>query len=139
MQLCSVCQQANQPGYRLCSRCGAHVNRSEPPLLVIQAALAKEAIWGISLAGILLPLILLGIGMIAAWQIWEGVGIHSYWSITGLVAMLPGAIFTLSILPLFRRVRSGLVALAAVTMLGMVAAGIIGLFVGIYFFYDSVE
>ena len=91
------------------------------------------------MAGILLPLILLGIGMIAAWQIWEGVGIHSNWSITGLVAMLPGAIFTLSILLLFRRVRSGLVALAAVTMLGMVAAGIIGLFVGIYFFYDSVE
>ena len=91
------------------------------------------------MAGILLPLILLGIGKIAAWQIWEGVGIYSYWSITGLVAMLPGAIFTLSILPLFRRVRSGLVALAAVTMLGMVADGIIGLFVGIYFFYDSVE
>ncbi len=108
-------------------------------MLVIQAALAREVIWGIFLAGILLPLTLLGIGMFAAWQIWEGAGIHSYWSITGLVAMAPGAIFTLSILPLFRRVSSGLVALAAVTMLGMVAAGIVGILVGIYNFYNSVE
>lgn len=139
MLSCSVCQQNNVVGYKLCTRCGAHVNRSLPPLLVIESALTREVIWGISLGGLALPIVMLGVGLLAAWQIWAGVGFDNYWSLTGVAALTPGTLFTLSILPPFHRVRSAMLGLGMVALLALVAAGIAGIFVAIYFFYESVE
>ena len=137
--ICSACQQINEEGYQFCRRCGAHVNRSVPPLLVMQAALVREVIWGITLGGLIVPLVLLGIGLIAAWQIWAGVGFSSYWSLTGVAALVPGTIFTLSILPPFRRVRSLMLGVGIVTMLGLMTGGLVGILVAIYFFYAALE
>ncbi len=137
--ICSVCQMVNVGGYRRCSRCGAHVNRSVPPLLVIQNAVMREVLWGISLGELAVPLIFLGAGSIAAWQIWEGVGFSSYWSLAGFAVLLPGTILTLSVLSAFRRVRSPLLELGFFAFVSLMVAGIVGIFVAIYFFYSSLE
>lgn len=137
--ICSVCQMVNEVGYRRCSRCGAHVDRSVPPLLVIQNALTREFIWGITLGELVIPLVFLVAGIIAAWQIWAGVGFSSYWSYVGLAVLMPGTILTLSTLPAFRRVRSLLLGLGLFAFVSLMVAGIIGIFAAIYFFYSSIE
>ncbi|NQW22230.1 MAG: zinc ribbon domain-containing protein [SAR202 cluster bacterium] len=134
---CSVCQLENEPGYTFCSRCGAHVNRSLPLLLVIEAAFTREVIWGVSLAGLILPLGVLLAGFLVAWAIWDGVGFSSYWSLAGCAVLLPGIFLTLTIFPTFRRVRSLLFNLGVMTLLGLMVGGVIAVGIGIPGFYSS--
>ena len=132
--ICSACRQENEPGIQACSRCGASVNRSLPPLLVLESVFTRELLWGNSVAGLVLPLLLLGFGFWGAWAIWNAVGLSSYWSIAGYALLAPGTIFTLSLLPVLPRFQSALAGLGFFVMFSLLVAGLAGLIFAIYLF-----
>jgi hypothetical protein len=101
-RICSVCQLENPPRYHNCTRCGAAANRRIPTLLVLGTFFTREIVWGITLSGIALPLMLLLSGFRGAWLVWNGVGSTSYWGVLGFVFLMPGTFFTLAMLPMFR-------------------------------------
>ena len=135
--ICSACRQDNDAGFQQCSRCGADLVRDVPPLLVLESLLTREVIWGLNIAGLVLPLGSLAGGFLGAWVIWSSLGFSGYPAIVGFVLMAPGAIFTLSLLPLFRRVRSVFFGLDAFAMFGLIAAAIGGLVLALYLFNTS--
>ncbi len=132
--ICSACQQENEPGYHHCSRCGAAANRRIPTLLVLGTFFTREIIWGITLSGLALPLMLLLSGLWGAWLVWNGVGFDSYWALFGFVFLAPGTFFTLSMLPMFRGVQSALFKLGFIVTFGTMAAAVLGLFFAIYLY-----
>jgi hypothetical protein len=101
-RICSVCQLENPPRYHNCTRCGAAANRRIPTLLVLGTFFTREIVWGITLSGIALPLMLLLSGFWRAWLVWNGVGSTSYWGVLGFVFLMPGTFFTPAMLPMFR-------------------------------------
>lgn len=119
--ICTVCQHDNDAGIKLCGRCGSEINRDIPPLLVLESLLTREVIWGLNAAGLILPLGLLGGGLLVAWIVWDSLGYTPTTTVVGFLVIAPGAIFTLSSLPVIRRVQSALVGLGAFTMIGLLA------------------
>lgn len=132
--ICPVCQQDNETGYHHCSRCGAAADRRIPTLLVLGTFFTQEIIWGITLSGLVLPLMLLLSGFWGAWLIWNGVGFHTYWAILGFVFLIPGTFFTLSMLPFFRRFQSMLFGLGCIVTFAVMAGAVLGLFFAVYFY-----
>lgn len=102
--ICSVCQQDNDAGTFLCSRCGVRLDRRMPPQLVLESFFTREIVWGITVGSLILPLMVLAGGFWGALVIWDFFGYSSYWSIVGFALLGPGTIFTLSLLPIFQRV-----------------------------------
>ena len=132
--ICSACQQDNEPGTQLCIRCGVHMDRNLPPQLVLESLFTNEFICGINVGGLAVPLVLLASGVLGAWLIWERVGFSSYWTITGFAALMPGTLFTMSLLPAFRRGQSFLMGLGVFALFGLAAAGMLGLVLAIFVF-----
>ena len=132
--ICSACQQDNEPGTQLCIRCDVHRERNLPPQLVLESLFTNEFIWGINVGGLAVPLALLASGVLGAWLIWDRVGFSSYWTITGFAALMPGTLFTMSLLPAFRRGQSFLMGLGVFALFGLAAAGILGLVLAIFVF-----
>ena len=132
--VCSACQQDNEPGTQLCIRCGVHMDRNLPPQLVLESLFTNEFIWGINVGGLAVPLVLLASGVLGAWLIWDGVVLSSYWTITGFAALMPGTLFTMSLLPAFRRGESFLMGLGVFAVFGLAAAGMLGLVLAIFVF-----
>ncbi len=132
--ICSACQQENEAGYQRCSRCGAAADRSIPTLLVLGTFFTREIIWGITLSGLALPLMLLLSGFWGALLLWSGVGFSSYWAIFGFIFLVPGMFFTLSMLPFFRRIQSLLFGLGFIVTFAVMAGAVLGLFFVIYFY-----
>ena len=132
--ICSACQQDNEPGTQLCIRCGLHMDRNLPPRLVLESLFTNEFIWGINVGGLAVPLVLLASGVLGAWLIWDGVGFSSYWTITGFAVLMPGTLFTMSLLPAFRRGESFLMGLGVFALFGLAAAGMLGLVLAIFVF-----
>ncbi len=135
--ICSVCQQDNDAGTFLCSRCGVRMDRRVPPQLVFESFFTREIIWGITVGSLILPLMLLAGGSWGAWVIWEVLGYSSYWGVVGFALLAPGTILTLSLLPVFRRVQSFLLGLGILMIFGLMAASIAGLFLALYVFNQS--
>ncbi len=113
------------------------MDRNLPPSLVLESVFTREVVWGINVGGLAVPLVLLASGALGAWLVWKGVGVSSYWSIAGFAALAPGTLFTLSLLPAFRRGHSLLLGLGAITIFGLVAAGLVILFLAIFVFNKS--
>ena len=134
--ICSACKQENEPGYQRCSRCGAAADRRIPTLLVLGTFFTREIIWGITLSGLAIPLMLLLSGFWGAWLVWSAVGFDSYWAILGFVFLVPGAFFTLSMLLMFRGVQSALFKIGFTVAFGTMAAALLGLFFAIYLYGD---
>ena len=132
--ICSACQQDNEPGTQLCIRCDVHMERNLPPQLVLESFFTNEFIWGINVGGLAVPLVLLASGVLGAWLIWDRVGFSSYWTITGFAALMPGTLFTMSLLPAFRRGQSFLMGLGVFALFGLAAAGLLGLVLAIFVF-----
>ena len=132
--ICSACQQDNEPGTQLCIRCDVHMDRNLPPQLVLESLFTNEFIWGINVGGLAVPLALLASGVLGAWLIWDRVGFSSYWTITGFAALMPGTLFTMSLLPAFRRGQSFLMGLGVFALFGLAAAGLLGLVLAIFVF-----
>ena len=130
--ICSVCQQDNDALTHLCSRCGVRMDRRVPPQLVLESLFTRKIFCGITVGSLVLPLMLLAAGLWGAWIIWDIFGYSSYWSIAGFAMLAPGTIFTLSLLPIFRRVQSFLLGLGVFMMFGMMTVAIAGLFLAIY-------
>ena len=72
--ICSLCQQDNDAGIDLCSRCGVRMDRRMPPQLVLVSLFTREIVWGITVGSLVVPLMLLAVGFWGAWVIWEIVG-----------------------------------------------------------------
>jgi len=108
------------------------MDRRVPPQLVLESLFTREIFWGITVGSLVLPLMLLAGGLWGAWIIWDIFGYSSYWSIVGFAMLAPGTIFTLSLLPIFRRVQSFLLGIGVFMMFGMMAVAIAGLFLAIY-------
>ena len=132
--ICIVCHRDNDAGTELCGRCGARIERSLPPLLVLESMFTREVIWGINAAGLFLPLGLLGGGFLVAGIIWNSQGFSSGWGIGAFAFLAPGAIFAFSILPIFRKVQSLLFGLGMLAMFGLIVAPIGGLVLALYLF-----
>ena len=96
----------NEPGTQLCIRCGVHMDRNLPPQLVLESLFTNEFNWRINIGGLSVPLVLLASGALGAWLICDRVGFSSYWTITGFAALMPGTLFTMSLLAAFRRGES---------------------------------
>ena len=132
--ICSLCQRDNDAGTELCGRCGTRMERNLPPLLVLESMFTREVIWGINAAGFVLPLGLLGGGLLAASIVWSSQGISSGWGIGAFAFLAPGAMFAFSVLPIFRRVQSLMFGLGMLDMFGLIAAPIGGLVLALYLF-----
>ena len=132
--ICSLCYRDNDAGTELCGRCGTRMERNLPPLLVLESMFTREVIWGINAAGFVLPLGLLGGGLLAASIVWSSQGISSGWGIGAFAFLAPGAMFAFSVLPIFRRVQSLLFGLGMLAMFGLIAAPIGGLVLALYLF-----
>ena len=76
--ICSACQQGNELGTQLCTRCGVHMDRNLPSQLVLESLFTNEFIWGINVGGLAVPLVLLASCVFGAWLIWDRVGFSSY-------------------------------------------------------------
>ena len=110
------------------------MNRNLPPQLVLESLFTNEFICGINVGGLAVPLVLLASGVLGAWLIWDRVGFSSYWTITGFAALMPGTLFTMSLLPTFRRGQSFLMGLEVFALFGLAAAGLLGLVLAIFVF-----
>ena len=135
--ICSVCQQDNDAGTFLCSRCGVRLDRRMPPQLVLEPFFTREIVWGITVGSLILPLMVLAGGFWGALVIWDFFGYSSYWSIVGFALLGPGTIFTLSLLPIFQRVQSFLLGLGILMMFGLMVVAIAGLGLALYLFNQS--
>ncbi|RUA24247.1 MAG: hypothetical protein DSY79_01110 [Chloroflexi bacterium] len=135
--ICTVCQRDNEACDQLCGRCGANLDRSVPPLLVLESLLTREFIWGINIAGVVLPLGLLGGGFLGAWVLWDSLGFSGFSAIAGLAMLAPGTIFALAMIPTVRKLQSALFGLGVFAMLGLIAAAIGGLFLALYLFTET--
>ena len=132
--ICSVCKLENAAGYHECVRCGAAANRRIPTLLVLGTFFTREIVWGITLSGIALPLMLLFSGFWGAWLVWNGVGFTSYWGLFGFVFLVPGTFFTLSMLPMFRGTQSALFGVGLIVTFATMGVVVLGLFFFIYLY-----
>ena len=135
--ICSVCQQDNDAGTFLCSRCGVRLDRRMPPQLVLESFFTRGLVWGITVGSLILPLMVLGGGLWGALVIWDFFGYSSYWSIVGFALLGAGTIFTLSLLPIFQRVQSFLLGLGILMMFGLMVVAIAGLGLALYLFNQS--
>ena len=135
--ICSVCQQDNDAGTFLCSRCGVRLDRRMPPQLVLESFFTREIVWGITVGNLILPLMVLAGGVWGAFVIWDFFGYSNYWSIVGFALLGPGTIFTLSLLPIFQRVQSFLLGLGILMMFGLIVVAIAGLGLALYLFSQS--
>jgi len=124
----------NEPGTQLRIRCGVHLDRNRPRQLVLESLFANEFIGGINIGGLAVPLVLLASGVLRAWLIWDRVGFSSYWTITGFAALMPGTLFTMSLLAAFRRGESFLMGLGVFVLFSLASAGILGLILPIFVF-----
>lgn len=131
---CSVCHKQNEPASQLCDRCGAQMDRNLPPLLVLESLFTRDLVWGINVAGFALPLGLLSGGFMAAWIIWADQGFYSAWGLGALALLTLGTLAMLAILPMFRRAQSLLFGVGVLTISGLVAAAVGGLFLALYLF-----
>ena len=87
--ICSVCQQDNDAGTFLCSRCGVRLDRRMPPQLVLESFFTREIVWGITVGNLILPLMVLAggfwgglcnLGFFRLFQLLEYRGVRSTWS-----------------------------------------------------------
>ena len=124
----------NEPGTQLCIRCGVYMDRNLPPQLVLESLFTNEFNWRINIGGLAVPLVLLASGVLGAWLIWDRVGFSSYWTITGFAALMPGTLFTMSLLAAFRRGKSFLMGLGVFVLFSLASAGILGLILPIFVF-----
>ena len=124
----------NEPGTQLCIRCGVHMDRNLPPQLVLESFFTNEFNWRINIGGLAVPLVLLASGVLGAWLICDRVGFSSYWTITGFAALMPGTLFTMSLLAAFRRGESFLMGLGVFVLFSLASAGILGLILPIFVF-----
>ena len=127
--ICSVCQQDNDAGTFLCSRCGVRLDRRMPPQLVLESFFTREIVWGITVGSLILPLMVLAGGFWGALVIWDFFGYSSYWSIVGFALLGPGTIF--------QRVQSFLLGLGILMMFGLMVVAIAGLGLALYLFNQS--
>ena len=110
------------------------MDRNLPPQLVLEFLFTNEFIWGINIGGLAVPLVLLASGVLGAWLICDRVGFSSYWTITGFAALMPGTLFTMSLLAAFRRGESFLMGLGVFVLFSLASAGILGLILPIFVF-----
>ena len=120
--ICSACQQENEAGFQICRKCGAAADRRMPTQLVLGTFFTRQIFWGITLSGLVLPLLLLISGFWGAFLLWSGVGFTNYWAMFGFVFLVPGAFLTLSMIPFFRRIQYllfGLGLIFSFTVIGL--------------------
>ena len=110
------------------------MDRNLPPQLVLESLFTNEFNWRINIGGLAVPLVLLASGVLGAWLIWDRVGFSSYWTITGFAALMPGTLFTMSLLAAFRRGESFLMGLGVFVLFSLASAGILGLILPIFVF-----
>ena len=110
------------------------MDRNLPPQLVLESLFTNEFNWGINIGGLAVPLVLLASGVLGAWLICDRVGFSSYWTITGFAALMPGTLFTMSLLAAFRRGESFLMGLGVFVLFSLASAGILGLILPIFVF-----
>lgn len=96
-------------------------------LLSMKAAWTTDALWRTSVAVLILPLAVFGIGLFGAILYWGSVEFSSYWSLTALVLLLPGTIVVLTVFPGFHRLRSVLVGFGFFTIFCLMAVSIAGM------------